>query len=193
VDAVARAYAVLGLAQGARLPDVRRRYVLLAKRWHPDRFASDAVGRRTAEAQMRIFNQAYRTLVEALGRRASPVQTRQPGRRLSREEIERMVAAMSAPGPIDTLLTTMGWVGSRLEALWAGVFLVVGVVRVAYLLATGRIGQLIQDLKAVPDLVLAFVVLAAIGIAEGVRRRRLRKEEASILAQARGSLTSGSS
>jgi hypothetical protein len=192
VDDTRRAYAILGLRQGTSLAEVRRRYLLLAKRWHPDRFVGESGATQTAEEQMRLFNGAYHTLVEALRQPSTPESTGVPGRRLSRDELERLVASMNAPGPIDDLLTSLGWVGSRVQAAWAAVFMVATSLRVSYLLATGQFVQLLRDLERSPTLVFPLVVLVILGVAECVRRFQLRKHEGAVLTEnARRRLTRG--
>lgn len=56
---------VLGLAPGAGPDEVRHRFRLLSRVWHPDRFADGpAELRAEAEAMMARLNRAHRTLLE---------------------------------------------------------------------------------------------------------------------------------
>ena len=64
---MADCYAVLGIARGASVQDVRRAYRELARRWHPDRFA-EGPERLWAESNMIQINLAYE---EALSQCAS--------------------------------------------------------------------------------------------------------------------------
>ena len=61
-------YEVLGIAQDADEMEIRRAYRVLAKRWHPDRFA-DGPERLWAEQRMIQINLAYHdALVDSVGR-----------------------------------------------------------------------------------------------------------------------------
>jgi len=192
VDDAKHAYAVLGLSQGTSLADVRRRYLLLAKRWHPDRFVGDSAATGTAEEQMRRFNAAYHTLVGMLRQPPTPGPTRAPRGRLSREEIERLIASMNAPGPVDECLTSLGWVGSKAQAAWTAVFMIAASLRVIYLLATGQFAQLLRDLRRSPSLAFPLLALVVLGVAEVLRRLQLSKHEHAVLTEnARGRLTRG--
>lgn len=126
-DDVRRAYAILGLPPGASSGQLRRRYRALVKTWHPDRFASDPVGQAAASERLAHINGAYRLLTEGV-LPAQPLdppvsaphaeqaarQPHQPYARLSREEIDRMVAAIGTEGPLDSLF---GWFDKRRAAL----------------------------------------------------------------------------
>lgn len=59
--------ATLGLAADAGLPEIRRAYRALAKRWHPDRVGGDAATQREAARRFREIRSAYETLVAELG------------------------------------------------------------------------------------------------------------------------------
>jgi len=186
MDDVRRAYAILGLPQGTSLREVRRRYLLLAKRWHPDRFASDRVAEATAAERMRSFNAAYDTLVERLGQRTPPISPASPspspasGRRLTREEVDRMVAAIGSDGPLDDFLNGIGWVGSGLEAVFATVFFAALILRVAYLLLTAQFKQLFSDLLHSPEAIFVLAVLLFLGGREAYQRRVLRAHERTV-------------
>ncbi len=104
LDARARAYAILGLPAGASAQDVRKRYRLLASRWHPDRFAGDAAGQAEAAVQMRVINDAVRLIAvektePATGDAAEPAPSSRS--RLSRAQVEGMIASIGTDGPID--------------------------------------------------------------------------------------------
>lgn len=53
---------VLGLAKGASPDHLKRAYLALVKRWHPDRFAHDPAEQKLAEEKLRAINVAYETL-----------------------------------------------------------------------------------------------------------------------------------
>jgi hypothetical protein len=58
------AYRLLGVAPGASPQEIRKRYLKLARRWHPDRFAGRR-GLTFAEAKMKAINAAYHTIKNA--------------------------------------------------------------------------------------------------------------------------------
>lgn len=58
--------AALGLAADAGLPEIRRAYRALAKRWHPDRVGGDAAAQREAARRFREIRAAYESLVAQL-------------------------------------------------------------------------------------------------------------------------------
>ncbi len=119
MDELARAYATLGVTSVASLSDVRKRYKALVRQWHPDRFARDPQGQAEAALRMRAINDAFRTVVAArvvpraaaeaaegaaaATAGAGPSPASFSGRRLTREEIDRMVEAMRNDGPLDWL------------------------------------------------------------------------------------------
>jgi hypothetical protein len=117
VEDLRRAWAVFGLRPGSSVDDLRGRYRALAKQWHPDRYARDPQGQKEAEIQMRVVNSAYERLLVAARAAADRVrppapgpenpssQTMSPQRgRLSREELDQMIASMSAPSYVEMLL-----------------------------------------------------------------------------------------
>jgi hypothetical protein len=53
----------LGLAPGASPEEIKRAYLALVKRWHPDRFAQDPEQQKLAEDKLRSINVAYEALV----------------------------------------------------------------------------------------------------------------------------------
>jgi hypothetical protein len=109
-DPLSRAYALLELAPGASLDLVRKQYKALVRRWHPDRFAGDPQGQSEASVRMRAINDAYHVIVQRSSRTATPEAPRPPrphGQPLSREEIERIVAALGTDGPVDLLLASL--------------------------------------------------------------------------------------
>ena len=119
---IRRAYAVFGLPAGSPYPAVRKRYMSLVKTWHPDRFASDPQGQAEAGERLRVINAAYSTLARRLDVPATKTETpRRPpkpvGRRLSREEIDAMVAAIGSEGPLDDLFRALGRVSAPIESV----------------------------------------------------------------------------
>lgn len=56
-------FETLGLAPGAAPEDVKRAYLALVKRWHPDRFAHDPEEQKLADDKLRAINVAYEALV----------------------------------------------------------------------------------------------------------------------------------
>jgi hypothetical protein len=126
MDELRRAGAILGVPQGATPEQLRTRYRELVKQWHPDRYASDPQGQAEAEARMREINVAFDLLLAASAvprsyepagpGSAPPVpQAPIPGQRLTREQIERMVASIGSPNPLDDLIR--GIPESRLAGL----------------------------------------------------------------------------
>lgn len=125
-DSTRRAYAVLGLPEGSPYPSVRKRYMTLVKRWHPDRFASDPQGQAEAGERLRVINAAYSTLQRRLvvppasapasGNTAKPI-----GRRLSRNEIDAIVDAIGSEGPLDDLFRAFGRVTAPIESVLGAV------------------------------------------------------------------------
>jgi hypothetical protein len=99
MDEIRRAYAILGLPNGAPASAVRTRYRALVRQWHPDRYAGDPVAVAEATAHLRVVNDAYETLKArpepkpmATEPFAAPATAPAPaGRRLSREEIDGMI------------------------------------------------------------------------------------------------------
>jgi hypothetical protein len=61
-DSLLRAYATLDLQPGAPPSAVRKQYLRLAKRWHPDRYATDPANQAYAADKMREINCAYQLL-----------------------------------------------------------------------------------------------------------------------------------
>ena len=120
MDELARAYATLGITAAASLDDVRKQYKALVRKWHPDRFASDPQGQAEATVRLRAINDAFRCVV---AHRAPPppgppgasdtTNSRSStfsGRRLTREEIDRMVELMNNEGPLDWIMESP-WLG----------------------------------------------------------------------------------
>ncbi len=117
-DDVRRAWAVFGLSPGAGIGAVRKRYRLLAKRWHPDRFVGDVGAQAEAGVEMRRLNAAYRRLLDAcrddevrvnggFPAGGSPVAAGLRGRRLTREQIDAMVAAIGPPSWIEWVVESI--------------------------------------------------------------------------------------
>ncbi|NEO88169.1 MAG: J domain-containing protein [Spirulina sp. SIO3F2] len=55
-------YAILGLAAGASLAELKTAYRQLAKQWHPDRFVQDPEKLKQATTQFQKINEAYEIL-----------------------------------------------------------------------------------------------------------------------------------
>jgi hypothetical protein len=116
VDPLARAYAVLEIQRGCTPAELKKRYRDLVRRWHPDRHAGDAAGQAEATARLREINGAFRTIARAMGggapapsraeapRAQEPARSHEPERPLRRSEIDALVAALKAPGPVDIVL-----------------------------------------------------------------------------------------
>ena len=101
-----RAWAVLELKPGSSFEALRAQYLKLVKRWHPDRFIKDPAGAAEATSHLQQINAAYRVLLEATvqppaGAAPSDDGLRPTGRRLSREEIDRIVKAMGTKSWIE--------------------------------------------------------------------------------------------
>ncbi len=67
-------YAVLGVSRDATQDEMKKRYLDLVKKWHPDTF-QDERGRREAEAQ---FKKIQRAFTHATGKYRSPGNFRNP-------------------------------------------------------------------------------------------------------------------
>ena len=178
VDEVKRAYAVLGLPPGSWLGQVRRRYKVLVKRWHPDRYATDPVSQEEASNRMREINVAYRRLVRHLApgntrRQAEPpAASRAPAKeRLSREEIERLVRAIGSEGPVENLLGMVGCVGRTIQGVLAMVLVAACIGRAATWIVRGDLGGLLTD----PHLILFLACLTLLAVHEYRGRRRLER------------------
>lgn len=123
-DDTRHAYAVLGLASGASHDELKRQHRKLVKKWHPDRFTSDPAAQAIASDQLARINAAYRLLVESGGRdvetkttappKASTTTPFTPHGRMSREEIDRIVASINdrSDGEMEGL---RDWLRQRLE------------------------------------------------------------------------------
>ncbi len=66
MNRLSRCYVTLGLSPGASFREVRRSYLRLVREWHPDRFADDPPRQRLAQEKLKVINEAYRVLEEAL-------------------------------------------------------------------------------------------------------------------------------
>ncbi len=120
MDDIRRAYAVFGLPVGSPYPAVRKRYMSLVKTWHPDRFASDPQGQAEAGERLRVINASYSTLARRLDVPVAKT-PRKPGkrvgRRLTREEIDAIVAAIGSEGALDDLFRAFGRVSTPIESV----------------------------------------------------------------------------
>jgi preprotein translocase subunit Sec63 len=171
VDPLRRSYAILGLEAGASLAEVRRRYRFLASRWHPDRHVGDQRNEAEAGAQMRRINDAYHLIVAKRASEAPHSATVPPvGRRLSPDEVDALAKAIGNEGPIDWLLGTVGWMGSRVQAVYGVLFGVGLAVRVTQALWQRDLGVF----RAHPELVLILaLVLLVVGREYWTRSRVL--------------------
>jgi hypothetical protein len=61
---LARAYAVLKIAPGSSDREIKRRYRQLVRKWHPDKYVDDPVGRGEAQLNLRRINDAF-AMIEA--------------------------------------------------------------------------------------------------------------------------------
>jgi curved DNA-binding protein CbpA len=115
VDLV-RACAVLEVTPSATQREVKRAYKKLVRRWHPDRFANDPRGQAEATARLQMITEAYSVVVHALDARVYGAQQypagerpHDPGGRLPREEVERLVRAMNRDSPLQAFLNQPMW------------------------------------------------------------------------------------
>jgi hypothetical protein len=168
MDDVRRAYAVLGLPADSSYAAVRRRYRALVKTWHPDRFAADPQAQAEANIRMRAINAAYTTLMERQVFSKFPGTTYQARasaeteRRLSREEIDTMVAGIGTEGPLDGLLGAFGLAGSTINRVLAALIMLGLVPHVAIILLIGNWGELLK-----PGLVLFLGIVVVLAVIEG--------------------------
>jgi hypothetical protein len=108
-----RAYAVLNLSPPVDHDLLKRQYRILTKRWHPDLYAADPIGQAEATQRMREINDAYRVVAASLNtiaqadglRSASP----EPGSRLSRETIDRIVTSINRSSAWRPQMTPNRW------------------------------------------------------------------------------------
>lgn len=87
-------YAILGVEDDAAPEDIRKAYLKLAKKLHPDRFPDDEQGKQAAQAEFRRVTQAHYVLGES-ERRTEYDQLRQLAR-------ARMVLKNAEPGQAAT-------------------------------------------------------------------------------------------
>jgi hypothetical protein len=179
-DDVPRAYAVFGLRAGAPAGQVRRRYKTLARQWHPDRHARDPRNQAEAASRMREINAAYRYLADHLAAQGRPPAANAafvegpagghaPGRPLSREELDRMVAVIGSDGPVDWLLEGLASLGGALKRVSLGLLGVVLVARFGFLLWRGGSAAVFQD----SALFLFVALLALLLLRERMDREKL--------------------
>ena len=94
--------------------------------WHPDRFASDPQGQAEAGERLRVINAAYSTLARRLdvpAAKTPPKPSKPVGRRLSRAEIDAIVAAIGSEGPLDDLFRRFGRVSTPIESVLGALLL----------------------------------------------------------------------
>ena len=112
-----RACAELGITPSASLREAKRTYKKLVRRWHPDRYANDPQAQAEATLRLQRITEAYQTIAHALGPAAAVGsglggdggQRYEPGERLPREEIERLVRSLGNEGPLDAVLNQPMW------------------------------------------------------------------------------------
>jgi curved DNA-binding protein CbpA len=126
-------YETLGIAEGAAPEDVRRAYLDLARRLHPDRWSDAAPDERArAERRMQEVNEAWRVLGNAARRLAYDA---------GRRPTQTRVATASVPFPSGDLFVDEAppdAVSRLIRALpWALVLLALGAIFVFTAYATG--------------------------------------------------------
>jgi hypothetical protein len=94
-NALRKAYAALGLEPDASAGMLREQYLLLVKRWHPDRHSTDPVNQANATERMREINEAYQLIVEVQGAEGAAAASADP------------------PSPEPELRSNAGWDSSR--------------------------------------------------------------------------------
>jgi hypothetical protein len=117
-DAVARAYATLGLSAGCSRDQLAKQYRRLVKKWHPDLHASDPKGEAEAAIRMREINLAFGVLDEILSKSqtapaSSPRVDPAPARPMARPSgIRSNRVRMSRPSDAVMLGNFIFWIGS---------------------------------------------------------------------------------
>ncbi len=114
MDEVRRAYAVLGLPAHASPEQIKRRYRILVKTWHPDRFASDPAAQAEATDRLSHINRAYHLLAGSSAQNPGPsassdAPAASSPHRLTREEIDRIVDAIGNASFLDSALGWVDW------------------------------------------------------------------------------------
>lgn len=113
-----RACAELGVTPSASLREAKRAYKKLVRRWHPDRFTNDAQAQAEATLRLQRISEAYQVIAHALGpaaaidsvlRAEGGAPRYEPGERLPREEVERLVRSLGNEGPLDALFQRPLW------------------------------------------------------------------------------------
>ena len=109
------------MSEGISERALRRHYLALVRRWHPDRFAHDPAGQSIANEKLRQIIQAYELLSGApqasSARAPQPPAAHAPASprssagwaRLSREEIDAIIQSVGTKGPLDVLIDFIGW------------------------------------------------------------------------------------
>ncbi|MEL6342573.1 MAG: J domain-containing protein [Myxococcota bacterium] len=93
-------YALLGIADTARIDQIRQSYLRMAHQWHPDRFRSVDLGPLSDDVST-IFsavNEAYRVLKRSTSRSGYDARRRKQTREQTREHPARVVS----PPPVPT-------------------------------------------------------------------------------------------
>lgn len=166
MDEIRKAYAVLDLPRGASPDEVRKRYLALVRKWHPDRHTDDPVSQKEGSIRMRAINGAYRRLELHFKAAGEPAPTQEPRsrsasveQRLTREEVERWVKAINAIEDDSQWDESRRWVwlfqDAFISLILAGLF--VGAIH------EGQIGE-----------ALLYLVLLALILGVRARERRSR-------------------
>jgi hypothetical protein len=69
LDEIRRSYSTLGVPETASPEEIHRRYVLLAKEWHPDKSRDDPLAQWRATEKMKRVNEAFARIKDAPLRR----------------------------------------------------------------------------------------------------------------------------
>lgn len=112
-----RACAELGITPSASRREAKRAYRKLVKRWHPDRYANDPQSQAEATLRLQRITEAYQAVTHALGPGAVVASVLrpeggvryEPGERLPREEVERLVRSLGNDGPLDAFFRRPMW------------------------------------------------------------------------------------
>ncbi len=174
-------YVTLGVGWQASPREIRKAYRRLACECHPDRFSADPERQRAASETMQRVNGAFRRVRTAPlrfrvarpfrppgeatrdARAAAPRPQPIAGRRLSREEIERLVAALRVPTPVDFALDFVPWVlAPPVAGLVAGGLLGFGSVSLCGLAVAGGLVRCVWlSVRANPGLERFFSTLVS--------------------------------
>ncbi len=123
-------FETLGLQPGATPEVVKRAYLALVKRWHPDRVVNDPVQHKLAEERMRDINVAYEALQDA-PRSASPFQRATPAPAGdSADATSRSGTTRKASQPAANAFAF--WRGQTGGLSWVGTILLAGITLASF-------------------------------------------------------------